>query len=84
MSSAVVVGDAGSSNRYLASLETSTNGGAVANYISIGTGTMYPFNAAGYVIAAFTGTAAKNLNTATAGSMTFYFKVEDLTQVPTP
>lgn len=84
VSNAVVVGDAGSNNRYLASTELSTNGGATAPTYILGTQTSYNFAAAGYVIAAFTGTSAKNLNTATAGSITFFFAVEDWTQINTP
>lgn len=75
----VTIGDAGSANRYLASFETATAAVAAPQYTS-GTGTLYSLNTAGYIIAAFSGTAAHNINTATAGSITFYLRVDDMTQ----
>jgi len=80
VNSPVVVGDSGSSNRYLASTETIA-GSQVAYIVG---GTKYALLAADNVIAAFTGTAAHNLNTATAGSVTFWLRLDDLTQFNAP
>lgn len=81
LTSAVTVGDGGSANRYLASTETSTASGAAITYAP-GTGTRFAYTATDTILAAFTGTAAKNLNTCTAGAIGFYLAVEDLTQLP--
>lgn len=77
----VVVGDGGSSNRYLASIETIGTGSFVT--YSIGTATKFMLTSADSLIAAFTGTAAHNLNTATAGSIRFFLRAEDTATFPT-
>lgn len=81
ISAAIVVGDGGSSNRYLASTETNAAGTFVT--YSIGTTTRFCLTSADSVIVAVTGTSSKNLNTATAGLMSFYLKSEDINQFPT-
>lgn len=76
----VTVGDGGSAARYLASTETNAAGSSVA--YAAGTGTRFALTSADNIIAAFTGTSAKNLNTCTAGSMRLFLRIEDLSQLP--
>lgn len=76
----VTLGDSGSAARYMASIETNAAGSYVGG--SVGTGTRFLLTVADNFIAAFTGTAAKNLNTATAGQILFYLKIEDKNNWP--
>lgn len=81
ISAAAIIGDAGSTNRYMASTETASAGTSVP--YSVGTGTRFTFTTADDVVLAFTGTSAHNLNTATAGQLRMFFKLEDTAQLPT-
>ena|SRR5579863_9310433 len=80
VSCAATVGDSGSAARYMASKEMASAGANVA--YDPGTGTAYILLAADNVAVAFTGTAAHNLNTATAGQVAFYLDCVDITQLP--
>ena len=77
----ITVGDSGSANRYLASTALISGGNTA---YSIGTGTEFVLTTADNFIVAFTGQSGKQLNLATAGSVTFYLKADDMTQWPTP
>lgn len=76
----LVVGDGGSSNRYLTSSQVELAQTPIT--YSLGTGTRNVLTAVDSLIALFTGTAAHDLNTCTAGSIRLFFKTEDLTQLP--
>lgn len=75
ISAALIVGDAGSTNRLLASTELNA-AGAFVN-LTYGTGTKYAPAANTVITATVTPTAAKNLNTLTAGKIALYFKIRD-------
>lgn len=78
VSTAITVGDSGSANRFLTSMELNSvgtpiwlKGGVALNpYLQV-------YTAADNLIVAFTATAAKLLNTHTAGKVRFYFRVVD-------
>jgi hypothetical protein len=77
----VTVGDAGSANRYLTTTEL-LGSAAYVSY-SAGTGTRFALTAAGPISATFTDTA-KSLANLTAGNVTFFLRLDDLTALPIP
>lgn len=77
----LVLGDGGSSNRYLTSAQVELAQTPIT--YSVGTGTRFVLTSADNLKALFTGTAAHDLNTCTAGSVRMYFKVEDPSAWPT-
>ena len=78
---AVTLGDTGSANRYLASFSVISGAGSVC---SAGTGTPFSLTSADTLKLAFTGQAGKDLDTATAGSLTFFISTELMASLPSP
>lgn len=76
----LTVGDSGSANRYLTSAQTELAQTPIT--YSQGTGTKFTLTTADNFIAVYTGTAAHNLSTCTAGSQRFFFKTRDWTAMP--
>lgn len=80
ISTAVVIGDAGSANRFVTSTELNA-AAATPVYLKAGAlaspSAMQLYTAAGTLIVAFTGTAAKLLNSHTAGKLLVFFKQVD-------
>ena len=79
---AITLGDGASANRYLASTETVGTGTHI-DY-SAGTGTNYALLAASYIILAIAAQSGKDVSLATAGKVTFYLSIDDLTALPVP
>ena len=79
---AITLGDGGSATRYMASTETL--GAATEIIFSAGTGTRYALTSADNVILAIAAQAAHDVTLATAGSMTFYLRIDDMTTFVVP
>lgn len=75
-----IIGDGGSSNRYLTSAQIEAAETPIT--YTQGTGTEFIYVTADNIILALTGTAAHNLNTATAGSLRMFFALKDLNALP--
>jgi hypothetical protein len=75
------LGDGGSATRYVNALSCISGAG---NTYNLGTGTAFVFTSAGNIIMAVTGQSGKQLNLATAGSVTFWLRLDDFTQMPSP
>jgi hypothetical protein len=74
-STAVVVGDGGSTNRFLTSTQLNVNGTEV--FLKYGTGTQHVYTADDTVDAVFSAIAAKALVSLDKGEVRFYFQVDD-------
>lgn len=72
---AVIVGDDGSTNRFLTSTELNVNGAEV--YLKNGTGTNLVYTAADTIDFIFASMAAKNLAALNKGRVRFMFKIAD-------
>ena len=77
----ITLGDTGSANRYLASFSCISGAATVG---SCGTGTEFQLIAADNVKLAFTGQTGKDIGTATAGSLTFWLRLDTVAQLPVP
>lgn len=75
VSAGLTIGDAGSANRLLATVELNA-AGAFVN-LAYGTGTKYAPTANTPVTATLTPTAGKDLATLTAGRIALYFEIRD-------
>ena len=78
---AIIVGDTGTTNRYLASSQLQAGQTPITGAVGTLTNQPYRYSAAGNVNITLTSTAA-NLNTFTAGSMRFFFQMDDQSQLP--
>lgn len=75
LATGLVVGDAGSANRYLTATELNVNGAEVL--LKAGTGTIFPYTVADSVILSFSSMAAKNLAALTKGQVRLQFAIQD-------